>query len=90
MQSGFLICNFIDMQYKPINCSTYDKLEALAVQKTICVIQFLESDTETVISSKIKTLETINKEEFLILETGTRIRLDNIITLNGENLSGKC
>ena len=76
--------------YTPINCSQYDFLESLATLKKVCLIQYMVADEILVVEDKIKTLITKNKEEFLILEKGSEIRLDNIISINGKNFNGIC
>ena len=76
--------------YIPINCSQYDLLESFATLKTICVIQYRLADEIVMVEGIIKTLKTKNKQEFLYLENGSEIRLDAIISINGNNINGIC
>ncbi len=78
------------MQYKPIDCNFYDKLEAAATTKKTCHIIYKQADEKISIHSKIKNLETINKEEFLVLENDLRVRLDYLVSVDGEMLDGYC
>ena len=68
-----------DDKYIPIACHTYDKLEAAAVKKVKMRLEYKDNDTKKVIEDHIKDFKTENKEEFLILSSGEKIRLDRII-----------
>lgn len=68
------------MSYKPIDCNLYDVYEAYATLQTLVRIRYRDSDFENVTISKIVTLETRNKEEYIVLENSLRIRLDTILT----------
>ena len=68
-----------DDKYKRISCDVYDQYERMGVQKKTILLTVMGDMMVTQIEGKIKTLETKNKEEFMILESGERIRLDNII-----------
>ncbi len=75
----------ITMNYTPIDCNLYDVYEAYATLGLSLRIRYLENEEEHVISSKIKTLVTENKEEFLILENAMKIRLDKVLNCMPEN-----
>ncbi len=62
-------------EYKRINCDFYDHFEIFASRKTWVYI-LLKDGSE--FNTRIKTLETSNKEEFAILNSGRKIRLDVI------------
>ena len=71
-----------EKEYKRVDCSLYDRYEALAVQGKLVDIKFRpDFEFNDMQAVKIKTLETKNKEEFMILETGERFRLDEILSL---------
>ena len=72
----------MDNKYHAISCHFYDELEVLAVKKIIAKITYFENENEMTIEDLIVDFKTKNKEEFLILENGTQIRLDNIIKIN--------
>ena len=72
----------MDNKYHAISCHFYDDLEVLAVKKIIAKITYFENENEMTIEDLIVDFKTKNKEEFLILENGTQIRLDKIIKIN--------
>ncbi len=76
--------------YKPIACGTYDELESLAVQRTICQIQFQSEDSVESVQSRIVDIYSRNKEEFIKIEDGREIRLDRLHSLNGNSVGDSC
>lgn len=78
--------------YQPIDCNFYDRLEAWATQKIIVKIQFKESSNNIIkeIEAQIKDLFVENKVEFALLSTGLKLRLDNLIAVNGILLENTC
>lgn len=76
--------------YTPVSCLLYDELERYAVKSTNVKIKYLEDNEEKSIEDFIINLETKNKEEFLILKSGGKIRLDKIISLNDKVFSEEC
>jgi len=65
--------------YKCVSCDFYDQLESWATFSKKLSINYLTKegiDKSSLIV--IKDLVTINKEEFLITDTGEKIRLDLI------------
>jgi Rho-binding antiterminator len=70
-------------RYKNIDCGFYDQLEAYATLKKKVMLTFLdEHGVEKNLTTIIKTLETKNKEEFLISTNGDRLRLDKLIRVH--------
>ena len=70
-------------QYNPINCSLYDYLEMWAIKKTPLHIYYKEgSESQTIEQDFIVDLQTKDKEEFVFLQSGKVIRLDNILKIN--------
>jgi len=65
--------------YKRISCDFYDHFEIYASRKTWVSIVHKNG---TVYNTRIKNLQTANKEEFAIIESGKRIRLDDILELS--------
>ncbi len=76
--------------YKPIDCDFYDHFEIHAMRGTWVEIEYEEGRNIQSLIGKIKTLETKKKEEYVITDSGLRIRLDRVtklIPLNpGENV----
>jgi Rho-binding antiterminator len=71
--------------YKPINCDYYDVLTEKAVLKLYCKIQYFTDLHEFVtINAVIKDIFTKSGEEFMLLATGELIRLDRLVSINGE------
>ncbi|MFK8105280.1 MAG: hypothetical protein AB8G15_22400 [Saprospiraceae bacterium] len=68
--------------YQRISCDRYDQFEIYATFKKQLRVQYLGADAKPTTSEfKIKTLETKDKAEYLISDTGLRIRLDQIISV---------
>ncbi len=78
-------------KYIPIDCNFYDNLEAFATTQKIIEINYLNTNYDKIISQKIKIkdLETLNGEEFMIFEnienseSNIKIRLDRLINIDG-------
>ena len=72
----------MDDVYKTVSCQFYDELEALVVKKIKSKIFYMDNENEKYIEDLIVDFKTKNKEEFLILNNGTQIRIDKIIKIN--------
>lgn len=71
--------------YTPINCSLYDELELLAIRKNPIDIILKSGET---IHDIISTLETRKGEgEFLILNSGKEIRLDQLAIVDDKDFT---
>ncbi|MFT5166037.1 MAG: Rho-binding antiterminator [Saprospiraceae bacterium] len=78
-------------KYTPIACQFYDVLEMHASRKEEVTISYFESgESVKIVHSKIDTLVTRNKEEFLVLPDDTEIRLDQILSVNDTQFYGAC
>lgn len=70
-------------EYKPVACHFYDELESAAVKRKLNTIIFINDENKEVsIEDLIIDFKTLNKEEFAILKSGLKIRLDKIINFN--------
>ena len=76
--------------YIPINCSFYDYLEEAATLGSLSTIGYLDNDRLVQVKSKIKTLVIKDKVEYMVLEDGLLIRLDYLISFNGNVLPKSC
>ena len=56
----------------------------------VTIIYKNEGEEELTIESVIKTLKTLNKEEFVVLTSGQEIRLDRLISINGQVVVLSC
>ena len=75
-------------KYEPISCAFYDELELLALRGRSVPIRYVtESEQESTIEAIIETFETVQSEEFMVLDNGQRIRLDRLIEVNHIPLS---
>lgn len=79
-----------DNTYKSIGCSYYDQLEAYATQKTLCTIIHNVNGEETTTKGIIVDIFAKTGAEFLQTDTGTVIRLDHIVSVNGIPLHYAC
>ena len=76
--------------YIPINCSFYDYLEEAATLGKWSIIEYISQGFVVTIEAKIHTLFVKNKVEFMELENGQSIRLDNLISFDGKTLPMRC
>ena len=75
--------------YVPINCHFYDHFEAAIVQKRQVTIEYQDTNQkQRRVATRLKDLQTIDKEEFLTLEDGTAIRLDKVLSIDGKTPPG--
>lgn len=81
----------VEMNYKPIDCNYYDKIEAWATLNTPCTILYWhENEKKCFENVLINTIYTSNHEEFLVLDTDIHIRLDFIIAINHDYIDSSC
>jgi len=79
------------MKYQPIDCNFYDILEANAVlKKEVEIIYLVEGEIEETIQSVIKDLYIKEKAEYMKLVNEQEIRLDRLISVDGQKLNGVC
>jgi transcriptional antiterminator Rof (Rho-off) len=75
-------------KYIPIACSFYDHFEIAGLRNENVNLELQNGE---LISGFIKTLESRKGEgEFVILKDGSSIRLDKVVSINGEMPSGRC
>jgi len=74
-------------KYIPIACEFYDHIEIWAMSKKKVHIRYLDhSQKELTITEVIKDTQTTKEGEFMILQDGTRIRMDFLISIEDKNL----
>lgn len=78
--------------YKPISCSFYDELEAHATTGQPCTITYrTEPDTPpSTYHGIIQDLFIRDKVEYLRLQDGFELRLDNLLALDDKELRNYC
>jgi len=75
-------------QYIPISCVYYDLIEHYAVRKEVIEIVIGTEEGLQTFQSKILDTKVREKVEYMIIDTPSiEIRMDQIISLNGEKLS---
>lgn len=78
------------MSYQPIDCNFYDILEANATRGRYIRIQYFSEIQEFLtVDAIIKDLYIKDKAEYMLLSNGSEIRLDRLISADGELVPGK-
>ena len=80
----------METPYQPINCDYYDRLEAWATQRTRVTIEYLSGAAPATIEGVIVDLFVKEKVEWLRLENGATLRLDQLIAVNHIPLPNHC
>ncbi|MFK8164677.1 MAG: hypothetical protein AB8H12_19680 [Lewinella sp.] len=77
--------------YQPIDCNFYDNFEAAIVTRRIVELVYLDPfGKETTAAIRLKDLKTKLTEEFVQLESGEWLRLDRIVSVDGEAAGASC
>ena len=76
--------------YTPIDCSFYDRLEEAATLRRVIQIEYMQDGQRRTISARINDLRLMDGAEWMILETGVSIRLDDLLRVDGHDLPGTC
>ncbi|HEY0333944.1 MAG TPA: hypothetical protein VGC74_09580 [Stenotrophomonas sp.] len=77
-----------DEGYSPINCEFHDVLEATAVRRRVARIGFVdEHGKPQERSAKITDLTAHDGAEYLEIDTGERIRLDRLVSIDDQRLA---
>ncbi len=75
-------------EYSLVNCDFHDRLEALATLRQTCRIIFRNKRNGLVeVQGRIVDVYAANKADFIKLQDDTEIRLDKIVSVNGELIS---
>lgn len=77
-------------KYQKISCSYYDQLEAYATKRTHCVVRYHADDLEKISDGIIVDVYAKEGAEYLKLNNGIIIRLDQLISINGIPVSNAC
>ncbi len=71
--------------YQPIDCSVHDRLEALAVRDATAAFSWREEDgEERSANTRILDIRVEGGAEWLVLESGARIRLDRLLEFTAD------
>ena len=72
-------------EYSPINCNSHDKLLHHATRRDLVELGVESTDGRPrMLKVLIRDVYTSKSEEFALLSNGERVRLDQILSLNGE------
>ncbi len=73
--------------YRLLDCHFYDQLEALATLRQLCQIVYRTSSGEVIeVQDRIADIYAVNQADFLRLTDGTEIRLDCLVSVNGQSV----
>jgi Rho-binding antiterminator len=79
--------------YHPISCDFHSELELFAMRQQPVEIRYTadspkgKAHSERTICETIQDLYTRNGEEFLLLPDGSKIRLDQLVSVGGKVLA---
>lgn len=76
--------------YTPIDCSYYDRLEEAATLRRIVTIEYMQDGQPATVSFRITDLRLLEGAEWMILDSGQSIRLDDLLRMDGHELPGSC
>ncbi|WP_315386488.1 hypothetical protein [uncultured Stenotrophomonas sp.] len=77
--------------YVPIDCEFHDVLEATATTgRRVAIVYLEESGLPQTVQARITDLQARNGEEYMLLDDGTRVRLDAIVSVDGEVPPASC
>lgn len=70
--------------YHPVSCEFYDQLNVAIQRKIPSTVVYLDNEQKSSVKGIVTTLSVIDYKEFLVLESGQKIRLDLVFTFNGK------
>ncbi len=77
--------------YQPIDCNFYDNFEAAIVTRRPVALVYRDVFGDNVIlTTRLKDLKTYLTEEFVQLANGEWLRLDRIVSVDGELAGASC
>lgn len=69
--------------YEPIDCGLHDRMEAWCVERRGCALRVRSEDgSEWEVVARIEDVFAAGGEEFMLLDSGERIRLDRIVAIH--------
>lgn len=73
--------------YVPIDCEFHDVLEATATTgRRVAIVYLDDAGQQQTAQARITDLQAHNGEEHMLLDDGSRIRLDAIVSVDGVRL----
>jgi len=81
----------LENEYRPISCDYVDHIEHLATIKKVVAISYRDGDVvATSEEDLLITWKTEAGKEFLYTRNGLKIRLDQIVSIDGKELTKSC
>jgi len=78
-------------KYIPIDCNFYDRIEAAIVQRKTVQLEYRNAKGQAAsVETRLQDTQTKEGEEFLLLPSGEKIRMDRIISLDGVPVPKSC
>lgn len=77
----------MEREYIPISCSLHDELLSLATLRRRARIVFRDAGREEMVESRIEDVFSRSGAEYLRTDGGALIRLDDLISVDGEPFS---
>jgi transcriptional antiterminator Rof (Rho-off) len=68
----------MDSEYKPVACQLYDELGLRMLRNTVCELVLDGEEGSETVRTVIRDLFTDGDAEYVLLDSGRRIRLDRI------------
>lgn len=72
-----------EADYTPIDCSLHDRLEAAATLRRRVLLRYDAGDEQVEENGGIVDIRTRAGAEYLVLSSGTEVRLDRIVSMDG-------
>lgn len=76
--------------YQPVSCDFYDELTWIVLQNKPVVITYLQDMVPITTLVILRDIQTKNKAEYVITDSGLEIRLDYLVEVNGKFLINYC
>jgi len=81
----------MDREYKKVSCDFYDELEAFAIMRKTCKIEYWnENGIKTMAHDQIRNLYSREGIEWLETAKGLKIRLDELIKVDEKTPFNQC
>ena len=71
-------------KYNPISCEFFDQIDLAMNRKIPSTVVYLDNDEKNTLKGLVETMSVIDGKEYMILNTGEKVRLDLVLTFNGK------
>lgn len=81
----------MEQDYTPIHCDFYDELESISTLRRKVVVVWLHNDgRKEEVVARISNLYVRKKVEYMLLDNGIEIRLDMLVSVDGNYPASYC